>query len=455
MKAFAVWHDEVSERWDVKGAQAAIFKAQHPDFVPMGHFVEEQSIPVRAFNEPDKDWPVYGVSNKVGVFFSHLQKGADFRAPYRHIEKDWFFHNPTRANVGSLGRVPEVESIALTSPEYQVWRIKDPQWLPDYVEALIKMPFFALMVHVHRVGSVKERLYTRNLMDIPVPPRDQDFQIALVKKWKALQARIETAEAQIAAHEEALVIEVLAAAGIEVNLIAAREKAYAMGLDSIERWGVGFNRPRWTLEDFLRSTRWKRVPLSSVAGVNPGRTVAVEVGSRVSFVPMEAVSERSGAIETREEALIEEVSKGYTVFEEGDLIWAKITPCMQNGKSAVARDLKNGLGYGSTEFHVIRPFDANAVLPDYLWVILRLTSVLKAAMRYFIGSAGQQRVPSDFLEGLLIPLPDPNTQRNIVDGVLEKRFAVEVARKEIDQYSSDMLLEIERDIITGKLSNRD
>lgn len=452
MSAFAVWLDEVNERWDLKGAQAALFKSQHPEFVPFGRFVEEQSIPVRAFTKPDHDWPVYGVSNKDGVFRSHLQKGGDFRVPYKHIEKDWFFHNPTRANVGSLGRVPEVERDALTSPEYQVWRIKDPDWLPDYVEALIKMPFFNLMVHVHRVGAVKERLYARNLMDIPVPPRSRKFQAALVKKWKALQDRIAKAEERIAAHESALVAEVLTAAGIEVNTVASRPKAYARSLDDIDRWGVGFNRQRWTLEDLLRSSRWPRVPLFTVAQINPKRTQAIEPGSRVSFVPMEAVSERSGTIDLGEEALIEEVAKGYTFFEEGDVVWAKITPCMQNGKSAVARNLKNGAGFGSTEFHVVRAIDPEKVLPEYLWVLLRLDAVRQAAVHYFIGSAGQQRVPADFLEGLAVPLPELQAQKAIVDGVLAKRDAVEKEHASIDLYRTSMLSEIERNIITGTLS---
>lgn len=452
MKAFAVWLDETTERWDLKGARAAIFRAHHPDFVPMGTFIEEQSISVRPFEKPEKEWPVYGVSNKEGVFLSHYQKGVDFRVPYKHIEKDWFFHNPTRANVGSLGRVPEIEPDAVTSPEYQIWRIKDPEWLPDYVEALIKMPFFNLMVHVHRVGAVKERLYARNLLEIAVPPRTKLFQIALVKKWKTLLHRVAQAEARIATHEEALVADVLAASGIEINPIPAREKAYAMDLDTIERWGVGFNRHRWTLDDLLGSKQWQRVPLSSVARVNPGRTRTTAPGTRVTFVPMEAVSERSGAIEAPQEVFLEEVSKGYTAFEEGDLVWAKITPCMQNGKSAVARGLKNGVGFGSTEFHVVRVFDPSQVLPEYLWVLLRLKSVRHAAIRYFIGSAGQQRTPADFLEGLVIPLPDLTAQKAIVEGVLTKRLAVESERKAIDRHRADMIKEIERDILTGKLT---
>ena len=167
---------------------------------------------------------------------------------------------------------------------------------------------------------------------------------------------------------------------------------------------------------------------------------------------MEAVSEHSGAIENAEDVPVEEVSKGYTAFEEGDVIWAKITPCMQNGKSAVARGLRNGVGFGSTEFHVVRAIEPDQVLPEYLWVLLRLQAVRLAAVRYFTGSAGQQRAPADFLEGLVIPVPNPEAQRIIVAGVLEKRAAVASERKAIDAFREAMLREIEHDILTGKLT---
>jgi type I restriction enzyme, S subunit len=354
--------------------------------------------------------------------------------------------------VGSLGRVPEVPADAVTSPEYQVWSIKDPNWLPDYVEILIKMPFFNLLVQVHRVGAVKQRLYTRNLAEIPVPPVNKSFQSALVAKWKAFQSKLAESEAFIASHEEALVAEVLTTAGIRIDMPPKRPKAYAVLLDEVDRWGVGFNRHRWKLDDLLRSTLFPCTPLSSVAYVNPGRTKTIEPGTRVSFVPMEAVSEVSGSIDVHEDDLVENVSKGYTVFEEGDVIWAKITPCMQNGKSAVARNLQNGVGFGSTEFHVVRPMDPKQTLPEYLWVLLRLRAVRMAAMRYFTGSAGQQRVPSSFLESLAIPLPPTDVQQTIVDGVLSKRQVVQKERQDIAERREKFIVEIDQNIISGILT---
>ncbi len=107
------------------------------------------------------------------------------------------------------------------------------------------------------------------------------------------------------------------------------------------------------------------------------------------------------------------VRKGYTAFTDGDVIMAKITPCMENGKAAVARDLENGLGFGSTEFHVIR--SNGAVLPDYVYYFIRQQSFRKSAESEMTGSVGQKRVPVEFLQNTEIPLPPLSEQKRLVD----------------------------------------
>jgi hypothetical protein len=104
--------------WDVKSGRAASFRFACPSFRPMADFIEDATELVRPAADPDRVWPVYGVNNKEGVFLNSHQKGSIFNAPYKRIRKDWFFHNPTRCNVGSLGIVPDVPEDAITSPEY-------------------------------------------------------------------------------------------------------------------------------------------------------------------------------------------------------------------------------------------------------------------------------------------------------------------------------------------------
>lgn len=138
----------------------------------MGDFIEDATESVRPFDDPEKEWPVYGVNNKEGVFLNSYQKGETFNSTYKRIRKDWFFHNPTRCNVGSLGRVPEVPDDSITSPEYQVWRVKDDisePLLPSFVAVLLQTPFFIDLVQFNRVGGVKQRMYTENLRELRIP----------------------------------------------------------------------------------------------------------------------------------------------------------------------------------------------------------------------------------------------------------------------------------------------
>jgi type I restriction enzyme S subunit len=126
---------------------------------------------------------------------------------------------------------------------------------------------------------------------------------------------------------------------------------------------------------------------------------------------MSAVDESNGTI--REYALrrYAEVSKGYTYFEEGDILFAKITPCMQNGKHAIIHDIPGGFGFGSTEFHVIR--SCNRIDANYLLHFLRQPSVLSGAAAHFQGAVGQQRVPPEYIKSLPVPLPPVLEQKRI------------------------------------------
>ncbi len=143
------------------------------------------------------------------------------------------------------------------------------------------------------------------------------------------------------------------------------------------------------MEDLKR--KWRRSPnfkgsVSDWYEINPKTVIPkFEDEEEVSFIPMEAVSEYDGSIDLQT-AAFEKVRKAYTTFKENDLIWAKITPCMQNGKSAVAQGLYSGVGFGSTEFHVLRTKNENASI-EFLWTLLRFDSFLKAAQGAFGGSA--------------------------------------------------------------------
>lgn len=130
--------------------------------------------------------------------------------------------------------------------------------------------------------------------------------------------------------------------------------------------------------------------------------------SLVSFVPMPNVQEKSNMVEY-DFVPYSTVKKGFTVFKKGDMIWAKITPCMQNGKSCIVDKMPTEVGSGSTEFHVVRKRTDDVYMP-FVWSIFSNENVLKAAQAVFSGSAGQQRVSESFLENFPCVIPEYDKQ---------------------------------------------
>lgn len=144
----------------------------------------------------------------------------------------------------------------------------------------------------------------------------------------------------------------------------------------------------------------KGVTLNSLIKVNPTKSeIMVNDNVEVTFVPMSNVGEDGdfNNIETRKYA---EVKSGFTYFREDDVLFAKITPCMENGKGAIAKGLRNGVGFGSTEFHVLRP---NEILnSQFLFHLTKISNFRVFAEMNMTGSAGQKRVPTDFFRKIRI-----------------------------------------------------
>ncbi len=162
--------------------------------------------------------------------------------------------------------------------------------------------------------------------------------------------------------------------------------------------------------------------LRDVAYINPlTRFPRLDPTSLISFVPMDAVSEVFGEIVEHQTRPIGE-SGSYTAFQEGDVLWAKITPCMENGKSAVARDLEGGIGFGSTEFHVFRRRNSGLSI-NFLHYLLRLQTVRDHAGMNFTGTSGHQRVDEQFFHRMAIPFPPPKDQERIATKAEEMKSA--------------------------------
>jgi type I restriction enzyme S subunit len=183
--------------------------------------------------------------------------------------------------------------------------------------------------------------------------------------------------------------------------------------------------------------------LREIAELNPKLAEPLESDARVSFVPMAAVAAETASITNGEERRYCEVSKGYTPFIAGDLLVAKITPCFENGKIAQAA-LTHRVGFGSTEFHVVRPHPQKADA-RYLLHFLRQDRIRREGERKMTGSAGQRRVPEHFLAELEIPLPSLPEQRRIAE-VLDRAEGLRGKRRaalaQLDELTQAIFLDM-------------
>ena len=249
------------------------------------------------------------------------------------------------------------------------------------------------------------------------------------------------------------------------KLDEAKEKAQAV-VDSFEtrkaailhKAFTGELTAKWREEHGVGMESWEQCSISDVCTVNPKKADTKDLPDEleVSFFPMPALSEIYGEITDPQTRLLKEVRSGFTNFSEGDVVFAKITPCMENGKSAVVGKLVNDIGYGTTEFFVLRCSDR--LYNRFLYHLVRDKLFRDKAKAVMAGAVGQQRVPKRYLETYKLNLPKFNEQREIVR-ILDGSFAKEQQTKEAAEAVLDQIDLMKKSILArafrGELGTND
>ncbi|MGE3150564.1 MAG: restriction endonuclease subunit S [Pseudorhodoplanes sp.] len=165
---------------------------------------------------------------------------------------------------------------------------------------------------------------------------------------------------------------------------------------------------------FAIPSNWRWSQLAEIGLLSPRNEASDAL--EASFVPMPLIAAEYGVANQHEVRPWGEIKKGYTHFAEGDVGLAKITPCFENGKSAVFRNLTGGIGAGTTELHVVRPLFVDQ---DYILLFLKSPHFIETGISKMTGTAGQKRVPTEYFAHSPFPLPPLAEQRRIVAKVDE------------------------------------
>lgn len=201
---------------------------------------------------------------------------------------------------------------------------------------------------------------------------------------------------------------------------------------------------------------WKVINLEAVCEVNPKLDKSIyQDDLQVSFVPMPAVEAESGKIDVSDSRLFSQVKKGYTAFQQYDVLFAKITPCMENGKMAIVPTVTNKLGFGSTEFHVLRPKEG--INPHFIYYFVSSKVFRVQAEHNMTGAVGQRRVPAPWLSAEKLPLP-PEKEQNRIVAKIEELFSeldkgiesLKTAQKQLKVYRQALL----KHAFEGKLTEQ-
>lgn len=343
------------------------------------------------------------------------------------------------SNIGSIGkvfRVPQLNKPMTLAPNSIMIKCRRETDY-DLLYYYLLSPFGTEQLYSITTGTAVKKFNKTDLKTIylPLPPLPEQQRI--VDRIESLFAKLDEAKQKA---QDAL-------DSFETRKAAILHKAFTGELTA-----------RWRKEHGVGMESWNETILKDVCKVNPKK---IDINGlpddlEVSFFPMASLSEIYGEITEPQTRLLKDVKNGFTNFSEGDVVFAKITPCMENGKSAIIGKLVNGLGYGTTEFYVLR---CNENLYNrYLYHMVRDTSFRNKAKAVMSGAVGQQRVPKSFMENYPLDLPSVPEQTEIVrilDDLLAKeqqaKEAAEAVLEQIDLMKKSILARAFR----GKLGTND
>jgi type I restriction enzyme S subunit len=417
------WLGDVPAHWDVR-RNGRLFGARRETGFP--------------------DLPVLEVSIRSGVRIRNFDNGGRKQemtdhSKYQRAVRGDIAYNMMRMWQGAVGIAP---ADGLVSPAYVVAR-PFPEADAAYYAYLFRTAAYMREIDVFSRGIVpdRNRLYWESFKQMPSvhPPLDEQRLIVRFLDWHGAQtAKLVRAKKKIIAllnEQKQAIIHRAVTRSLDPNAKLKPSGIPWLG-DVPEGWEV------------------KR--LKNVCRINPSK---LAIKSRAAdelatFLPMERVSS-DGNIDGSIQAPISELANGFTYFERGDVILAKITPCFENGKGAVLEALPTEVGFGSTEFIVLRA--SRKIDPRFLYLLTFEAQFRRLGVESMTGSAGQQRISQEFVANYCIALPGRDEQVRIIE-------ALKAATREFDAVIGSAFREIAliqefrtrliADVVTGKLDVR-
>lgn len=432
--------------WDVKRLFLSSIKSKYK-IVSLKEVIKERSEKLNLYDFHDEKFWILWVNNKEWIFDAYEEIWKNINQSYKKVYLWDLAYNPYRVNVWSVWIKTQKHKFDYISPAYVVFSCDKTQLLPEYFYILFKSDLFNWLVNENTTWSVRQNLKFSTLAEIKIPLPSLEEQNRIVEEYNnklqnSLNAEIKALKLE--KEIESYLMEELGINLTKTDKIINLQTFKLVDFFDTEKWWTKYLLNWLDLWKILKSSVYEMYKLKDLLEINP--QTSFDKSLNISFIPMKYVSDEYWEVINKDIINWNE-SNWYTKFKEWDLIWSRITPCMQNGKSAIVKELENWIWCWSTEYHVLRNNNEKLNL-EYVYIILRLEKILKYAMNYFTWSAWQQRVPKEFLEDLQIPLPSLEIQEKIVKHIWYLKEEIKSLKKLSEDLRESAKVEFEKEIFS-------
>ncbi|WP_051411243.1 restriction endonuclease subunit S [Acetivibrio clariflavus] len=421
--------------------------------VSLGELLTESNIPSE---NPDPSKRITVRLNVEGIEKRPFREETKGATKYYIRKAGQFIYGKQNLHKGAFGIIPEELDGYESTIDLPAFDIDKSKVLPEWLMLILTKDNFYKELESIASGSATKRIHPERLFQVKIPLPSISEQKDILKKYDmykvyhtAISNIIDDARIYIDKLRQSILQEAVQGKLVPqdpndepASVLLERIKEEKERL--IKEGKIKKEKPLPPISEdeipYELPEGWEWVRLGEIAIINPRNDIDDDV--EVSFIPMKLIEDGFSNKHTSEIKKWKDVKNGFTHFQEGDVVIAKITPCFQNRKSAVMRNLKNGYGAGTTELYVVRTY-ANTVLPEYLLALFKTEAFIKGGVATYTGTAGQQRVKKDYIENLLLPLPPLNEQKRIVEKVDQLMALCDELEKNIEQSKKDCELLIQ------------
>ncbi len=352
----------------------------------------------------------------------------------------------TRPTRGAISLI-KTNDILIASTGFAVIRTYSDKIKKEYIFNCLKMPIILNQFEQRSSGGNYPAITLEELSKVIIPLPSLEIQNQIISimdsAYKQKIQKEQEAKEKLASIDKYLLSEL----GIEfkekeTETLEQRVFTRKFSEVSESRFDAPSNHSKFSFEE----SKYDLINFRDYIVIDPSLKIKnIDLNTEATFLPMEKISDIY-AEALKDETKIFSVSNGYTKFQDGDLLWSKITPCMENGKSAVVENLKNSIGFGSTEYFVFRAKCDNVNI-KYIHALLRLKKLRSEAKLFFSGTAGHQRVSKEFFTSLKIPLPSLDIQNKIVAHIQTLRDEAKTLENDAKEVYENAKKEVEAIIL--------